>query len=78
MRVGQPMSELKFQLVDATTGEPVELPARRNCWDGSSAWIDSWKPSRFLYNPGYVYDRNGTPTTPDTYGLKIVEVSDGV
>lgn len=75
MQVGQKMSELKFKLVDEKTGEELALPALRTDWTGARAWIDSWKPSRFIGNAGYVFDRNGYGFTPSTYGAKIVEVA---
>ena len=75
MHVGQKMSELTFQLVDEKTGEPVTLPALRDCWDGTQHWLQSWKPSRFIDNPGYVTTRFGETFTPGTFGLKIVEVT---
>lgn len=76
MQVGQVMSELKFKLVDEKTGEEVLLPALRDCWDGTQHHLMSWKPSRFIDNPGYVYDRRGEAFTPGTFGLKIVEVTE--
>lgn len=76
MEVGQKMSELKFKLVDEKTGKELELPAIRACWDNTQHWLQSWKPSRFIDNPGYVYNRNGEAFTPGTFGLKIVEVTD--
>lgn len=74
MQAGQKMSELKFKLVDEKTGEEVELPALRCCWDSTQHLLQSWKPSRFTDNPGYVYNRNGEGFTPGTFGLKIVEI----
>lgn len=75
MEAGQKMSELKFKLVDEKTGEEFLLPAIRNVWDNTPHLLQSWKPSRFIDNPGYVYNRNGEAFTPGTFGLKIVEVT---
>jgi hypothetical protein len=75
MQVGQKMSELKFKLVDAETGAELELPALRNVWDGTQHLITDWKPSRFIDNPGRVFNRIGQPFTPGTFGLKIIEVA---
>lgn len=75
MEAGQKMSELKFKLVDAATGEELVLPALRNVWDGTQHLITNWKPSRFIDNPGYVVTRVGQDFTPGTFGLKIIEVA---
>jgi len=74
MEIGQKMSELKFKLVDEKTGEELVLPVDRIIWDGSRVRATGWKPSRFIGNPGYVYDANGYPLVPSVIGAKIVEV----
>ena len=76
MEIGQKMSELKFKLVDEKTGEELVLPVDRIIWDGSRVRATGWKPSRFIGNPGYVITEAGEVFTPDTLGLKIVEVLD--
>lgn len=76
MQAGQKMSELKFKLVDEKTGEELQLPALRTAWDGSQHWLESYKPSRFIGNPGYVYTRKNEVFTPDTLGAKIVEITE--
>ena len=72
--LGTPTSAYIYALVDAS-GAEVSLPHRATAWDGSEYVIDSFKPSRFHGNPGYLYTRGpkGHETlVPSVFKLKII------
>ena len=72
--LGAPASAYTYRLVDAS-GTQVSLPHRATARDGSSYVIDSYKPSRFQGNPGYLYTRGprGHETlVPAHFALAII------
>ena len=72
--LGAPASSYTCRLVDAD-GVEVSLPHRAKAWDGSEYVIDSYKPSRFQNNPGYLYTRGprGHETlVPSVFKLAII------
>jgi hypothetical protein len=73
MEIGQKMSELKFKLVDAATGEELVLPKAFTTLTGQIV-VRDWKPSRFIGNPGYIYTTLNETLVPSVIGAQIVEV----
>ena len=72
--IGAPVASYTYRLVDAD-GVEVSLPARVTAWDGSHYVINSFKPSRYQDNPGYVYtvgDRGHETLVPSVFKLAIV------
>jgi hypothetical protein len=72
--LGAPVGAYTYQLVDAD-GAEVTLPHRAKAWDGSEYTIESFKPSRFHGNIGYLYTRGprGYETlVPSCFQLKII------
>ena len=71
---GTSVADYTYKLVDAS-GVEVSLPHRAKAWNGSEYTIESFKPSRFHGNPGYVYTRGprGYETlVPGVFKLKII------
>lgn len=72
--LGTPVGAYTYQLVDAD-GVEVSLPHRAKFRDGSEYVIESFKPSRFHGNIGYLYTRGprGYETlVPSVFKLKII------
>ena len=72
--LGTPASSYTYALVDAS-GAEVSLPHHVNAWDGSGYVIESFKPSRFHGNPGYLYTvgpRGHETLVPSCFQLKII------
>lgn len=73
-QTGTPVAAYTYKLVDAS-GAEVTLPHRATAWDGASFVINSFKPSRFHGNPGYLYavgDRGHETLVPSVFKLTIV------
>lgn len=70
-QINTPVAAYNYNLVDAD-GAEVILPKLFKAWDGSQHWVESFKPSRFQGNPGYVYTRMNETFVPSVFGLKIV------
>jgi hypothetical protein len=72
--LGTPASAYTYALVDAD-GAEVTLPHRATAWDGSEYVIDSFKPSRFHGNVGYLYTvgpKGHETLVPSVFKLKII------
>ena len=72
--LGAPASSYTYALVDAS-GAEVSLPHHVNAWDGSGYVIESFKPSRFHGNVGYLYTvgpRGHETLVPSCFQLKII------
>ena len=73
-QTGTPVTSYTYKLVDAS-GAEVTLPHRATAWDGASFVINSFKPSRFHGNPGYLYavgDRGHETLVPSVFQLTII------
>lgn len=70
-KIGDPVAAYSYKLLDAE-GAEIVLPALLTAWDGSRHWVDSFKPSRFQNNPGYLYTRQNETLQPSVFGAKIV------
>jgi hypothetical protein len=70
--IGKPVAGYAYKLVWDVSGIEVTLPLRAKSWNGSEDDIESFKPSRFQGNKGYVYNRQGEAFVPSVFGLKIV------
>jgi len=72
--LGTPTSAYTYALVDAS-GAEVSLPHHVNAWDGSGYVIESFKPSRFHGNVGYLYTvgpKGHETLVPSCFQLKII------
>ena len=72
--LGSSASSYTYQLVDAS-GAEVSLPHHVHAWDGSGYVIESFKPSRFHGNIGYVYTigpKGYETLVPSVFKLKII------
>jgi hypothetical protein len=72
--LGTPTGAYTYQLVDAD-GVEVSLPHRVKARDGSGYVIESFKPSRFHGNIGYLYTfgpRGYETLVPSVFQLKII------
>ena len=71
---GTSVADYTYKLVDAS-GAEVSLPHRAKFRDGSEYVIESFKPSRFHGNIGYLYTigpRGHETLVPSVFKLKII------
>ena len=62
-----------LKLIDTATGEVINLPAKRKCWDGAEIIVANFKPSRFQGNEGYIITDLNEAFVPSVIGAKIIE-----
>lgn len=62
-----------YKLVDEA-GEEVALPKLMTAWNGEKHWVESFKPSRYQGNQGYIYTRQNVTLVPSVFKLKIVRI----